>query len=433
MHSFNFTKSAAAYARACHTLANGVSSGLRKSVLPILYFERADGPYFYDVDGHRLLDYTLAWGPLILGSNHPAINAAVSRQLAHGYTFGAQHPGEIELAELITRVVPGLEQVIFSNTGTEAVQSAIRISRAATGREKIVKFEGHYHGWMNNIFVSYRPQGDNPFLPEPGCGGQPANEYQNVLTLPWNDLGALEACFAQHPGQIAAVITEPLMANSGSCEPQAGFLAGLIKKCRRYGAVSIFDEVITGFRLALGGAREYYQVKPDLSVYGKALAGGFSLAAVGGRAAVFDVLREGRTSHTGTYTGNPICLAAALATVKTLAEPGVFKQMDAHGRALRETLEKSARAHDLPLITCGADTMFSAHFTLTEPPPTYRDSLRSDQEACARFRAAMLARGVYLLPDGRWYISAVHTEPELALAIQAINEAMPDAQRRADK
>jgi glutamate-1-semialdehyde 2,1-aminomutase len=406
---------------------------LRKSVTPILYFERAEGPYFYDADGHTLLDYTLGWGPLILGSNHAAINSAITHQLTRGYTFGAQHHGEIELAELITRVVPGIEQVIFSNTGTEAIQSAIRLARATTGRDKIVKFEGHYHGWMNNILVSYRPQGDDPFVTEPGCGGQPASEYQHVLTLPWNDLGALEYCFAQHPGQIACVITEPLLANSGSCEPQTGFLGGLIKKCRRYGALLIFDEIITGFRLALGGAREYYQAEPDLSVYGKALAGGFTLAAVGGRAAMFDVLREGRTIHVGTYSGNPICLAAAIATIKTLAEPGIFTRMDAHGQALRKALEEAARSVGVPLVTCGAGAVFSAHFGLTEAPRNYRDTLRVDQAAYARFRAAMLAHGVHLLPDGRWYVSAVHGERELELAVRAVAQAMQSVPKNADK
>lgn len=422
---FEAPNSAAALARASQKLANGVSSGLRRSVTPILYFERADGPYFYDIDGHTLVDYTLGWGPLILGSNHPAINAAVTRQLACGYTFGAQHHGEIELAELITRVAPGVEQVIFSSSGTEAVQAAIRLARATTGRDKIVKFEGHYHGWMNNIHVSHRPRGNDPFQPEPGFGGQPVSEYQHTVTAPWNDLGALECCFAQHPGQIAGVIMEPLLVNSGSCEPTRGFLAGVLKKCRRYGAVSIFDEVITGFRLALGGAREYYGLEPDLSVYGKALAGGFSLAAVGGRSEMFDVLRDGRTTHGGSYNGNPICIAAAIATINTLAQPDTFKRMHAHGHALRAALEKAAQSHGVQFLTCGSGAAFSAHFGLAKPPRDYRETLAADAADCEKFRAAMVANGIYLLPEGRWYVSAVHSERELEIATKAIAVAMP--------
>lgn len=422
---FDTQQSAALYDRACRSLATGVSSSLRRHVTPVpLFFERADGPYFHDADGHELLDYTLGWGPLILGSNHPAINAAVARQLGRAYAFGAQHAGEAELAELIAASVPGIEQVIFSNTGTEAVQAALRIARAQTGRAKVIKFEGHYHGWLNNVLVSYRPKGDDPMKAEPTTGGQPASEYADTIVLPWNDLGALEQAFEKLAGQVAAVMTEPLLANSGCVMPREGYLAGLIDLCRRHGTVSIFDEVITGFRLALGGAREFFKLDPDLSIYGKALAGGFAMSAVGGRRAMFDVLRDGRTIHAGTYNGNCVNVAAAIATIKVLRQPGTFERMHAHGKAIRETIERSARACRLRIVTTGTGTVFGVHLGVDRPPEDYRQSLRTDMSTYTRLRAALLARGIHLLPDGRWYVGAAHTEKELAKVAAAIPAAM---------
>lgn len=425
--SFVTEQSVSLLERSRRSLAMGVSSGMRKAGAPApLFFERGEGAWYFDADGHRLLDYTLAWGPLILGNAHPAVIAAVTAQLSRGFAFGAQHRGEIELAELMTSVVPGLERVIFSNTGSEAVQAALRLARAFTGRQLFVKFEGHYHGWFNNVLVSYRPKASDDIAPLPTCGGQPAHEFADTLVVPWNDLDALERAFLENPGRIAAVLTEPLLANSGSCEAAPGFLAGVIDLCRRHGAVSVFDEVITGFRLALGGAREYFGLQPDLSVYAKAMAAGFALSAVGGRREIFDVLDDGRTIHAGTYNGNPVNLAAGTATIRTLAEPGTFDRMHAHGRALRAAIEKAAAARSIPLVTSGSGPVFSVHFGLTEPPRDYRDTLRADSANYADFRLRLLHHGVYTLPDGRWYVGAVHGEPELDHALAAIEAAFAE-------
>ena len=413
------------FAAAQKVLATGVSSGMRRKATPLpLYFDRADGPYFFDVDGRRLLDYTLAWGPLILGSNHAGINAAIVEQLSRSYTFGAQHELELRLASLITTIVPGVEQVIFSNTGSEAVQAAIRIARAITGRDKIVKFEGHYHGWMNNVLVSYHPATGGSCETQPTCGGQPRSEYGQTLVLPWNDVAALRELLVDRGHEIACVLTEPLLANSGCCEPKSGFLQSVIDLCREHGAVSVFDEVITGFRVALGGARELYQLEPDLSVYGKAIAGGFSLSAVGGRANMFDVLRDGRTIHAGTYNGNSICLAAAYATLQALAEPGVFEGMKRHGRELRNAIENGGVRNGLPLALSGVETVFSLHWGLETGPRDYRDTLRASLSLRDRFQMAMLDRGVLLLPDGRWYVGASHDDEALTLAKEAIDVSM---------
>lgn len=411
--------------RACKSLVLGVSTAFRRKVTPVpLFMERADGPYHYDVDGHELLDYSLAWGPLILGNNHAGLNAAITEQLQRGYTYGAQHMGEIGLAELMVEVLPGVEQVLFSNTGSEAVQSALRLCRAYTDRDKVIKFEGHYHGWMNNMLVSVHSAPEELGKTSPSTGGQPAPEYADVIALPWNDLSALEKAFADHPDQIACVITEPINVNSGSCMPDDGYLSGLLELCREHGAVSVFDEVITGFRLALGGAREYFGLEPDLSIYAKAMAGGFSMAAVGGRQAIFEALVDGRTMHAGTYNGNPICTAAAIATITALSEPGTYERMHAHGYAIRDAIEKAGAANGHTLATSGTGTCFSVHFGLQAPPRNWTDVMKAEDEPYTRFRAEMLERSVQLLPEGRWYVGAVHTDAELGKVIPAIDASM---------
>jgi glutamate-1-semialdehyde 2,1-aminomutase len=413
------------YEQACEVLATGVSSGMRRNVTPCpLYFDRAEGPYFWTADGQRLLDYTLGWGPLILGNAHPRVVAAVSEQLARSFAFGAQHELEIKVARQIVDLVAGVEQVIFSNTGSEAVQVALRLARAKTGRNKVVKFEGHYHGWMNNVLVSYHPSAGSPTDVQPTCGGQPAAEYAETLVLPWNDFGAFEQAFQQHGPDIAAVITEPLLANSGSCEPLPGFLDGVIGLCRKHGAVSIFDEVITGFRLARGGAREFYGLSPDLSIYGKALAAGFPLSAVGGKREMFDVLRNGRTFHAGTYNGNPICLAAASAALEVLGDSAVFARMHAHGHALQKAIRAAADDAGVTLAICGVGSVFSVHWGMSKAPQNYRQTLEADQKSYSRFRMRMLDRGVYLLPDARWYVGTAHDDAALTAAVDSIQTCL---------
>ncbi|CAL1517214.1 aminotransferase class III-fold pyridoxal phosphate-dependent enzyme [Chitinophaga sp. MM2321] len=422
----NTTHSQEYYAAACEVIPCGVSSSMRKNVKPLLFFERADGPYYFDVDGNKYIDYTLAWGPLIAGSNHPLINKAVCDQLQKSYTLGAQHPLEVALAEKLVGLLPGVEQVAFSNTGSEAVQSAIRIARTYTGRKKIVKFEGHYHGWLNNVLVSYKPQAAQLGVPTPTCGGQPAAEFEDTLVLPWNDIAALEQLMATRGEEIACVITEPILANSGCCMPQEGYLQGVIDCCRKYGAVSIFDEVITGFRIALGGARTYFDLHPDMSVYAKAIAGGFTMAAIGGRKVLFDVIRDGKTIHAGTYNGASVNLAASLATINILSEENCYEKMHAHGNALKQHITQVAGNAGIPLITSGTGTVFSMHFGLKKPPLNYEDTLQADMTLFGKFRLGMLEQGIHLLPDGRWYVGASHTDTELADTKRAIEKVFAE-------
>lgn len=405
-------------------LAGGVSSGIRKLAEPLLFFEHADGPYFYDVDGNQYIDYTLAWGPLILGSNHPAINSAVSSQIRKSYTFGAQHELEIKLSKIMTEVIPGVENVIFSNTGTEAVQAALRIARAYTGKNKILKFEGHYHGWANNVLVSFRPTVAQLGTPTATCGGQPSAEFADTIVLPWNDITALEKVVATQGHEIACMITEPILANSGCCMPQNGYLEALVNLCKKNNIISIFDEVITGFRIALGGAREYFNVIPDLSVYAKAMAGGFTISAVGGRREIFDVLRNGKSMHAGTYNGSSFNMAAALATIQTLAEPGTYTKMNKIGDEIQECFLSGAKEKGIPLVISGTGCVFSVHFEKQIPPVDYSDILKSNSKLYPQFRRKILEEGILLLPDGRWYISAVHTEKELSKTKTAILKAI---------
>ena len=419
----DFNTSRRLHEESCKVLATGVSSGVRLSVSPTLFFERGDGPYYYDVDGNEYVDYSLAWGPLICGSNHPRINAAVGEQLSRSYTLGAQTRLEIDLARKLVDAVPGVEQVIFSNTGSEAIQATVRLARAATGRNKIIKFEGHYHGWMNNVLVSYHPTADQLGHAVATCGGQPEAEFQDTLVCAWNDIDALSQLLEQHHDEIACVLTEPILVNSGSCMPRDGYLAALIDLCRQHGAVSIFDEVITGFRIALGGAREYFGLQPDLSVYAKAMAGGFTVAAVAGKAKSFDVLRDGITFHAGTYNGTAHNLAGAIAALELLSEPGVYERMHRHGYAIREHLEESAHANGLTLITSGVGSAFTMHFGLTQPPADYADTLASDMQTFSAFRGEMLQNGVHL-PDNRWYVGITHTDRELERTAQAITQSM---------
>ena len=416
-------RSSEEYERACKSLAMGASSSLRRNAAgQPLYFDRGDGPHFIDLDGHTFLDYTLGFGPLIVGSNHPKINQAVRDQLERSYTFGASHIAEVQLAEKLVGLLPGIEQIALSNTGTEAVQVAIRLARAFTRRSKVVRFEGHYHGWMNNIMV--RPALGGAAFGEAAAvtGGQPSSEFADTLVVPWNDTGALYELFEKHPETIACVICEPL-PNTGGCEPEAGYLASLIELCRQNGSVSIFDEVVTGFRLALGGAREYFGVQADLSIYGKALGGGFPISAVGGRAAVFDPLWQGTTLHAGTYNGNSVAVAAALATLDLLKLPGTYEAIRHHGRAIRDAIEAAARDHDETVVTSGADTAFCVLFGLESPPRSYSEALEADIDRWDWFRAEMLIRGVYLLPEGRWFVGSAHDDAALGVVTQAIEES----------
>ena len=420
--------SLARYGRAQKSLAGGVSTALRRSARPSpLYFERGSGCRITDVDGNQYLDYTLAWGPLILGHAPECINQAVAAQLQRGHTFGAQHDLEFEVAELLCHHIPCADLVAFANSGTEIVQVALRLARAATGRSKYLKFEGHYHGWDDSVLVSYRPT--RPQIeaasgqPIPvGMGQRPNRE---TVAVEWNDREAVERAFAECGAELAAVVCEPLLCNSGCVPADSGFLHFLREITREHGALLIFDEVITGFRLALGGAQEYYGITPDLATFAKAAGGGLPLSVLAGRHQYMGLIANGQVVHAGTLNGNPLALAAAKATILALAadEGAIYRQLWQQGECLRLGLEAALRGAGWPVVTAGGGPVFHLSF-MDRPARTYRDTLSADTARYSDFGLALLDEGVLVLPDGRWYLSAAHSAADVDETLEAVARAL---------
>ncbi len=414
------------YERAKHSLAGGVSSGLRRSLRPFpLYFHSGSGSSLQDVDGTRYIDYMLGWGPVILGHAPLAVTAAVSNALSRGYTFGAQHDLEFEVAELIQKAVPCAERIAFANSGTEIVQVALRLARAYTGRPKYLKFEGHYHGWDDSVLVSYHPTGDQVRGQSPVPVGAGQRPESNAVVVEWNDRSAVERVLDEHAGEISAIICEPLLCNSGCIPAEPGFLAFLRDITRKHGVLLIFDEVITGFRLALGGAQEHYGVVPDLATFAKAVGGGMPFSVLAGSASVMDLIATGKVVHAGTLNGNPPVLAAAKATLEALAADDceAFRRMWRLGNLLRDGIVQRLNAIGMDAVSTGGGPVFSVHFQ-ARAPRTYRDTLLSDAALYTDFAVAMLDEGVALLQDGRWYLSAAHTEADVTSTLQAVDRVL---------
>jgi glutamate-1-semialdehyde 2,1-aminomutase len=414
-----FDRSRALLERARRSLAGGVSSPVRGTAPVPLYFTRGVGPRLQDADGQWYLDYAAAWGPVILGYSHPALVAAAHRAAERPFTYGAQHELEISVAERIQAAVPSAERVAFSSSGSEVVQLAHRLARAFTRRTLILKFEGHYHGWIDGALVSYHPrEGLGPReAPHiiPGSFGQVPNVVENVLVAPWNDLAVLESLFRDHPDRIAAVMMEPVLCNSGCLMPVPGYLEGVRDLCRRHGALFIMDEVITGFRIALGGAQTHFGVTPDLSTFGKAVAGGAPLSVVAGRREILEQLHGAGVAFGGTFNGNPLSLAIADATLEELARDGgaALTQANRAGQSLMEGIRDLGRRHGLPVLVTGFGAAFTVHFTRRAELRDYRDTLDDDAETLDRFLRGALEEGLYILPDGRFYVSAVHATAEV--------------------
>ncbi len=422
-----FAESRRLFEKSCRYLAGGASSHVRLSSKPFpLFFRSAAGSQLIDADGNALIDYTLAWGPLILGHSHPAIVAGVRSQLEKFYLLGAQHELEISVAEKICQMVPCADLVAFSNTGSEAVQVALRLARAFTQRSKIIRFEGHYHGWLENMLIGYRPSHLFGTKQEPAASQAPCEDGDGqICVLPWNDLQRLETTLREHGGEIAAIITEPILCNCSCLMPSPGYLEGMRELATRYGVVLIFDEVITGFRVAKGGAQGLFHVTPDLAILGKAIAGGFTLSAVTGKREIMDLIANRRIVHAGTFNGNPISLAAAKATLDVLdADSGaVLDGVRKTGESLMRGIQELAKSAGIPVLVNGVGAAFHLSFTTRQKMLGYRDTLDCDVAARDRFLEAMLEAGIYLLPDGRWYVSSAHTEADVKATLDAVREA----------
>jgi glutamate-1-semialdehyde 2,1-aminomutase len=420
-------KSAAAFARACRVIPGGVNSPARAfgavgGQPP--FIARGEGPYLYDIDGHRYVDYVGSWGPLILGHAHPRVVAAVAEALARGASFGAPTELETRLAELICQLVPSIEMVRMVSSGTEASMSAIRLARGFTGHDVIVKFAGCYHGHVDSLLVAAGSSATT--LGVPNSPGVPQGCVRDTLVLRYNDVAGLREAFAAQGNNIAGVILEPVVGNMGLVVPAAEFLAELRRLTQQYGALLIYDEVMTGFRVALGGAQELYGQKPDVTVLGKIVGGGLPVGAYGGRSDIMKkVMPAGPVFQAGTLSGNPLAMAAGLATLEELRDHPPYERLERLGQRLADGLSAAARSAGVPHRLQRVGSMWTLFFTAA--PVTDYDSARtSDTARFGRFFWAMMDRGIYL-PCSQFeaaFLSAAHTEAHVEETIAAAREAL---------
>ncbi|HRZ25036.1 MAG TPA: glutamate-1-semialdehyde 2,1-aminomutase [Candidatus Contendobacter sp.] len=416
------TRSEHLFAEAQQHIPGGVNSPVRAfrgvGGTPI-FFKRGAGAWLYDEDNHRYIDYVGSWGPMIAGHAHPAVVRAVRDAAANGLSFGAPTAIETVMARRIQELVPSMELVRMCNSGTEATMSAIRLARGCTGRDKIVKFEGCYHGHCDSLLVK---AGSGALtLGVPTSPGVPAALAAQTVTLTYNNLGQVQQAFAEIGADIAGVIVEPVAGNMNCIPPAPGFLHGLRELCDQYGSVLIFDEVMTGFRVAPGGAQELYQVKPDLTTLGKIIGGGMPVGAFGGKRAIMERLAPlGPIYQAGTLSGNPVAMAAGLATLELISAPGFHADLAAKTGQLCEGLMAAARAAGIPLTANYVGGMFGIFFS-AEPVTTYAQAVACDVERFKAFFHGMLAEGVYLAPSAfeAGFMSSAHSEEDIEATLAA--------------
>ena len=414
-----YERSARLYERARHVIAGGVSSDARRADQP-LFVDHARGAELWDVDGNRYLDYVLGQGPNLLGHAAPLVAEAVSAQVSRGVAYAAQHELEAIVAERVCNMVPAAELVRFNSVGSEAVHGAIRLARGHTGRPKIVKFEGNYHGWLDPVLYSVHPDvalaGDarHPTAVG-GSAGQPRHDADDLIVLPYNDLSAVAKALGDHSEEIAAVILEPLLCNTGCITPQPGYLEGLRELTKQYGVVLIFDEIISGFRVAPGGAQELLGVVPDLAAFGKAMAGGMQVSALVGSREVMESIADGKVAHAGTFNSHPVAMAAADAVLRQLDEhrDAVYPPLNAAGRRLMAGLRELAERHGVPLLVDGPGPVFQTYVTDQTDVTDYRSFAACDRATMARFHAGLFAAGINIVPRGLWFLSTEHTEDQI--------------------
>lgn len=421
------TQSEQLFRRAQKHIPGGVNSPVRAfsgvGGTPV-FFERAEGAYLFDEDDNRYIDYVGSWGPMVLGHNTPAVREAVQQAVARGLSFGAPTEAEVEMADLVCEMVPSMDMVRMVNSGTEATMSAIRLARGHTGRDKIIKFEGCYHGHVDSLLVQ---AGSGALtLGTPSSPGVPAAVTADTLVLPYNDAAAVAEVFAQQGSDIAAVIVEPVAGNMNCVPPTQGFLDTLRAQCSEHGALLIFDEVMTGFRVALGGAQALYGITPDLTTLGKIIGGGMPVGALGGRREIMESLAPlGPVYQAGTLSGNPVAMAAGLATLQALHEPGFHDTLDAKARRLTEGLSMAARECGVGFTTNQVGGMFGLFFTEQTRISRFSDVMACDKERFQRFFHAMLDRGIYLAPSAfeAGFVSIAHSDEDIDATIKAAREA----------
>ncbi len=419
------TASHRAFMRARSVIAGGVNSPVRafKGVggEPI-FMQRGEGAYLFDVDGKRYIDYVGAWGPLILGHADPDVTRAVADTASRGLSFGTPTELETDLALEVRALMPGLERLRFVSSGTEATMTALRLARAVTGRDKVVKFEGGYHGHPDSLLVK---AGSGALtLGVPTSPGVPAALAAHTLVARFNDPESVAELFARHGDDIAAIIVEPVAGNMNCVPPIAGFHERLRALCDKYGALLIFDEVMTGFRVAPGGAQALYGIQPDLTTLGKIIGGGLPVGAIGGPAVLMDrLLPDGPVFQAGTNSGNPVAMAAGLATLRKLRSPGFYEGLSKRVEDLMRGLSEAAKRHDLPFATNAVGGMFGLFFT-AGPVRSYDDVMGADVERFRRFFHGLLGLGVYLAPSAfeAGFVSAAHTQADIEATVAAAEQ-----------
>jgi glutamate-1-semialdehyde 2,1-aminomutase len=426
----NISKSKQLFQEAQKTIPGGVNSPVRAfrgvGGQPI-FIDRAEGPYVVDVDGNCYIDYVLSWGPLILGHANPRVVSAIQKAAARGTSYGAPTALETEMAELVCEMVPSAEQVRFVNSGTEATMSVLRLARAFTGRDKIIKLQGNYHGHADFLLVQAGSGVATLGLPD--SPGVPKGATQDTLTAPYNDLAAIERLFNQYPVEIAGLILEPVAGNMGVIPPLEGYLQGLRDLCTKHGALLIFDEVMTGFRVALGGAQAYYNIMPDLTALGKVIGGGLPVGAYAGRREIMQtVAPAGPMYQAGTLSGNPLAMTAGLETLKAIREPGVFEKMVSGVEKLAKGVRSAAEEAGIPIYQTQVGTMFCLYFS-EQPVSNWDTAAKSNTNRYASYFHALLEEGVYFAPSQfeAAFFSTVHTDEIVEKTIQAVQLAFEKA------
>jgi len=415
------------------SLAGGVSSAARIKGSPFpIFFERGKGSHLYDVDGNKYIDYYLGSGPDIFGHAPDFLNNAVIKDMQKGQVFGAQHPAEITVSEKIQSIIPCAELVRYASSGTEAVQLAIRVARAYSKKNKIIKFEGHYHGWMDSI--GYIP---NPSLNQPGGNESPPpipmsegfakGTEEEIILLPWNNIEVLKECIKKNADTIGVIITEAILCNTNTIMPKPGYLEEMRELCDENNIVLIFDEVITGFRVALGGAQELLGVTPDLATFAKAMAGGYPISMVAGKKEIMTLIGDGSVFHGGTLNSNVMSISAAEAAIEKLSSNNgaVYKHIYELSNELMEGFRKISIKHEQPMIVQGPGPTFSVSFTDTKEITDYRSHIQNiDSEKYKTYCEKMLENGIHVWPDGRYYVSSEHTKEDIIKTLEAADKAI---------
>ncbi len=428
------------FERSQQSLVEGVNSPSRGAAVfspgPI-FLERGQGSHVWDADGNEYIDFMMSFGALIQGHAHPKLVEVVSQTMAQGSHFAAATSAEVEAAERLRRMVPSADVVRFANSGSEATMLALRLARAHTGRTRFLKFEGHYHGWYDPYLLNAHSHAPDMLGPPenparvPDSDGIPASTFNDVVLAPWNDLAALERVMKQHGRELAAVITEPIMANMGCILPREGYLERLRALTQEYGALLILDEVVTGFRYAPGGCQEYYGITPDISTFGKALGAGFPVGAVAGPRSILDRMRwsEHMVLHYGTFNGHRLTMRVVAANLDLLSADGAYQKLHAIGNAAISGLRAIFQRHNMKAIVQGFGPMFQIYFTDRDAIHDYRDYCTYvDTHLYSRFVHRLLERGIYMTPSNglHWIISTAHTDKDVATLIEAADLACTD-------